>query len=84
MAWFKRESVELDTSGEKRVKTEGLWVKCDQCRQIIWKKDLDAEFQRLSQVRPAFPHRRAHPAGYLLDDGKYRNRRQQPGAQPIR
>src|SRR5271165_4708880 len=41
MAWFKREQAELDTSGEKRVKTEGLWVKCDQCRQIIWKKDLE-------------------------------------------
>ena len=44
MAWFKRESVALDTSGEKKVKTEGLWVKCDQCRQIIWKKDLDQNF----------------------------------------
>lgn len=41
MAWFKRQSGELDTSGEKKVRTEGLWVKCDQCRQIIWKKDLD-------------------------------------------
>jgi acetyl-CoA carboxylase carboxyl transferase subunit beta len=41
MAWFKRESVELDTSGEKKVRTEGLWVKCDGCRQIIWKKDLE-------------------------------------------
>ncbi|HLK33072.1 MAG TPA: acetyl-CoA carboxylase, carboxyltransferase subunit beta [Terriglobales bacterium] len=40
MAWFKREGGELDTSGEKKVRTEGLWVKCDQCRQIIWKKDL--------------------------------------------
>ena len=41
MAWFKRETGELDTSGEKRVKTEGLWVKCESCRQIIWKKDLE-------------------------------------------
>ena len=41
MAWFKRESAELDTSGEKTVRTEGLWVKCDGCRQIIWKKDLE-------------------------------------------
>src|SRR5215470_7207913 len=41
MAWFKRESVELDTSGEKKVRTEGLWVKCENCRQIIWKKDLE-------------------------------------------
>jgi acetyl-CoA carboxylase carboxyl transferase subunit beta len=41
MAWFKRQSGELDTSGEKKVRTEGLWVKCEHCRQIIWKKDLE-------------------------------------------
>ena len=41
MTWFKRESSEIEPSGEKRVRTEGLWVKCDQCRQVIWKKDLD-------------------------------------------
>jgi acetyl-CoA carboxylase carboxyl transferase subunit beta len=41
MAWFKRQSGELDTSGERKVRTEGLWVKCDGCRQIIWKKDLE-------------------------------------------
>ena len=41
MSWFKRESGALDTSGEKKVKTEGLWVKCEACRKIIWKKDLE-------------------------------------------
>ena len=40
MSWFKRQSGELDTSGAKKVRTEGLWVKCEGCRQIIWKKDL--------------------------------------------
>jgi acetyl-CoA carboxylase carboxyl transferase subunit beta len=41
MTWFKRETAPLESTGEKRVRTEGLWVKCDSCRQIIWKKDLD-------------------------------------------
>jgi acetyl-CoA carboxylase carboxyl transferase subunit beta len=41
LAWFKRESSEIQASEEKRVRTEGLWVKCDGCRQIIWKKDLE-------------------------------------------
>jgi acetyl-CoA carboxylase carboxyl transferase subunit beta len=41
MSWFKRQSGELDTSGEKKIRTEGLWVKCDRCRQIIWKKELE-------------------------------------------
>src|SRR5215471_6017347 len=41
MAWFKREPTEIQTPEEKRVRTEGLWVKCDDCRQIIWKKELE-------------------------------------------
>ncbi len=44
MTWFKRQNSELESSGEKRLRTEGLWVKCDGCRQIIWKKDLDENF----------------------------------------
>src|SRR2546426_6749196 len=46
MSWFKRDSVSerkpKPDEGERRVKTEGLWLKCDGCRQIIWKKDLEA------------------------------------------
>ena len=41
MTWFKRQSGDLDPSGERKVRTEGLWVKCESCRQIIWKKDLE-------------------------------------------
>jgi len=41
MSWFKRESSEIEAVGEKKVRTEGLWVKCEGCRQVIWKKDLD-------------------------------------------
>ena len=42
MSWFKREPSELQATDEhKRIRTEGLWVKCEGCRQIIWKKDLE-------------------------------------------
>src|SRR4249920_2233375 len=42
MAWFKREkSIATAEQGERHVRTEGLWLKCDGCRQIIWKKDLE-------------------------------------------
>lgn len=44
MAWFKRESSEIQANEKKRVRTEGLWVKCEACRQIIWKKDLDDNY----------------------------------------
>ena len=43
MSWFKREkTTPTAESGERHMRTEGLWLKCDGCRQIIWKKDLDA------------------------------------------
>ena len=49
MSWFKREIAASETpskpdEGERRVKTEGLWLKCDGCKQIIWKKDLAANY----------------------------------------
>ena len=71
MAWFKRESVQLDTSGEKKVKTEGLWVKCDQCRQIIWKKDLDQNFNVCPKCDRHFRIDARTRLGYLLDEGKF-------------
>src|SRR6202166_4143045 len=50
MAWFARQKpgVEGTAEAEKRVRTEGLWLKCESCGQIIWKKALDENLQ----VRP--------------------------------
>ena len=45
MTWFKREDHEIVTDDEKTVRTEGLWIRCPQCRQTIWKADLDANLQ---------------------------------------
>ena len=49
MAWFKRDKPEEDNrgkpeNGERKVRTEGLWLKCTSCRQIIWKKELEANW----------------------------------------
>ena len=42
MSWFKRsEKKGPSDEGPKTVRTEGLWIKCDGCREIIWKKDLE-------------------------------------------
>jgi acetyl-CoA carboxylase carboxyl transferase subunit beta len=45
MTWFKREDHEIINDPEKTVRTEGLWIKCDQCRKILWKADLEANLQ---------------------------------------
>jgi acetyl-CoA carboxylase carboxyl transferase subunit beta len=71
MAWFKRESGELDTSGEKNVRTEGLWVKCEGCRQIIWKKDLEENMNVCPKCEKHFRIDARTRLAQLLDDGKY-------------
>ena len=72
MSWFKRESHELDTSGERKIKSEGLWVKCDQCRQIIWKKDLEANLHVCTKCDKHFRIDTRTRLGYLFDGGVYK------------
>ncbi len=71
MAWFKRESGDLESSGEKRVKTEGLWVKCEGCRQIIWKKDLEENMNVCPKCDRHFRIDARTRLAQLLDDNQY-------------
>ena len=71
MAWFKRQSGELDTSGEKKVRTEGLWVKCENCRQIIWKKDLEENMNVCPKCDKHFRIDARTRLAQLLDDNQY-------------
>jgi acetyl-CoA carboxylase carboxyl transferase subunit beta len=71
MAWFKRQSAELDTSGEKKVRTEGLWVKCEGCRQIIWKKDLAENLNVCPRCDKHFRIDARTRLSQLLDESHY-------------
>jgi len=71
MTWFKRESSELDASGEKRVRTEGLWEKCEGCRQIIWKKDLDANLNVCPKCERHFRLDARSRLAILLDNSEW-------------
>jgi acetyl-CoA carboxylase carboxyl transferase subunit beta len=71
MAWFKRQSGDLDTSGEKKIRTEGLWVKCEDCRQIIWKKDLEENLNVCPKCDKHFRIDAQTRLFQLLDDNQY-------------
>jgi len=71
MTWFKRETADLDTSGERKVKTEGLWVKCDGCRKVIWKKDLDANQHVCPNCNHHFRISARTRLEQLFDNGEY-------------
>ncbi len=71
MAWFKRQPVELDSSGEKKIRTEGLWVKCEGCRQIIWKKDLEDNLNVCPKCGKHFRIDARSRLANLFDNGDY-------------
>ena len=71
MAWFKRQAGELEPSGAKTVRTEGLWVKCDDCRQIIWKKDLEENLNVCPKCDKHFRIDARARLAQLLDDNLY-------------
>jgi acetyl-CoA carboxylase carboxyl transferase subunit beta len=49
MAWFTRQKPRIvgnaPEDAERHVRTEGLWLKCEGCRQIIWRKALEEGLQ---------------------------------------
>ena len=75
MAWFKRQKKSIEdpvAPDDRRVRTEGMWVKCESCRQIIWKKDLEANWQVCPKCQFHFKMGGAKRLELLLDDGAWK------------
>jgi acetyl-CoA carboxylase carboxyl transferase subunit beta len=48
MAWFNRDKKPIENPtpvDERRVRTEGLWIKCSACHATLWKKDLESNWE---------------------------------------
>jgi acetyl-CoA carboxylase carboxyl transferase subunit beta len=75
MSWFKREDGEFDPGsgpepeGEKRVRTEGLWIKCLGCRAVIFKADLEANLSVCPRCQHHFKIAARQRIDQLLDPG---------------
>ena len=74
MTWFKREKRAIESPtpvDERRVRTEGLWTKCNACRAIIWKKDLEANWEVCPKCDHHFRLGARRRLELLLDDGQW-------------
>jgi acetyl-CoA carboxylase carboxyl transferase subunit beta len=72
MAWFKKAKTPLAPSDGKKVRVpEGLWTKCQNCRETLYSKDLEKNLN----VCPKCNHHFRIPAEkrieLLLDDGVF-------------
>jgi acetyl-CoA carboxylase carboxyl transferase subunit beta len=76
MSWFKRDKAAADKlpkvdEKERHVRTEGLWQKCEQCRQIIWKKEFDDNWNVCPKCGAHSRIDAVTRLKLLLDDGAY-------------
>jgi len=74
MAWFKRKSEESGGKPSKVVIAEGLWIKCDSCKEIMYR----AEVERAGRVCPKchYPFRISarERIALLADPGSFEER----------
>ena len=75
MAWFwKRKEEGEDEPRRKVVHAEGLWIKCDSCKEIVYR----AEVERAGRVCPKchYPFRISARArlALLIDEGSFEER----------
>jgi len=71
MAWFKRDKKPIENPTpveERRVRTEGMWTKCKACRAIIWKKDMESNWEVCPKCEHHFRLGARRRIELLLDD----------------
>jgi acetyl-CoA carboxylase carboxyl transferase subunit beta len=71
MVWFRKEKQPIEPPKEKRIQTEGLWVKCDDCKQILWKKDLENNLHCCPKCNHHFKMGARTRLEMLFDEGRY-------------
>jgi acetyl-CoA carboxylase carboxyl transferase subunit beta len=74
MAWFTRQKPPVEgkaSEGEKNVRTEGLWQKCESCGQIIFRKAVEENLQVCPKCGHHFRLGAAERLRLLFDDGVY-------------
>jgi acetyl-CoA carboxylase carboxyl transferase subunit beta len=69
MAWFKKTK---ETRGEKKGKIpEGLWVKCDSCKEIVYKKEIDKNLKICPKCNYHFRISARERLKLLVDEGSF-------------
>ncbi len=69
MAWFKKSK---EVKAEKKIKIpEGLWVKCDSCKEIIYKKEIDKNLKICPKCNYHFRISARERINLLVDEGSF-------------
>jgi acetyl-CoA carboxylase carboxyl transferase subunit beta len=73
MAWFKKDTAANEAIPEKKVKIpEGLWVKCNSCKETIYRKEVDNSLKVCPKCGYHFPISIEERIGHLIDEGTFK------------
>ena len=70
MSWFKRENFGL-VPQERKELPDGLWIKCENCTEILYKKELDKNFYVCMKCNYHFSINSKTYIKYLIDEGTF-------------
>ncbi|MEE8586644.1 MAG: acetyl-CoA carboxylase, carboxyltransferase subunit beta [Acidobacteriota bacterium] len=73
MDWFQRKKTPLKSPPEadRRVRTEGLFTKCEGCGNVLWKKEVEEALHTCPKCRHHFKINARARLEMLLDGGRF-------------
>jgi acetyl-CoA carboxylase carboxyl transferase subunit beta len=75
VAWFWKKKDEDDGSRPRKVQiAEGLWVKCDSCKEIVYRAEVERAGRICPRCRYPFRVTARERIGLLIDDGTFEER----------
>ena len=72
MAWFRKEKKPKEAVEKQTTIPEGLWVKCDDCKEVVYKKEVEANFNVCPKCNYHFRLTARERFEMLFDDNKYK------------
>jgi acetyl-CoA carboxylase carboxyl transferase subunit beta len=73
MAWFRKEKKPKEAVEKQVAIPEGLWVKCDDCKEIVYRKEVEANLNVCPKCGYHFRLSARERFEILFDDNKYKD-----------
>ena len=71
MAWFRRKPEETEGTPKKVVIAEGLWIKCESCKEIVYRAEVERAGRVCPKCRYPFRISARERIGLLADSGSF-------------
>ena len=72
MAWFRKEKKPKEAVEKQTAIPEGLWVKCDDCKEIVYRKEVEQNLNVCPKCGYHFRLSARERFAMLFDDGQYK------------